>query len=288
MMKTLEGRAAWLAAATLAIVPCTTAFAQTTQEQQAGYEAQKQQAARDQTPAAVSINTLEENAMKYRGQTVKVTGEVDEVLGPRMFKIDEREWLDFDGETLVFALAPLTMFVNEGEAVTVTGTLRTIMDVDLQKEWGWFELEPDVEAELNKRNVIVATGVVTSTGAARLMDPSTPEAVGTSGSSKAALTDVAMLAKSEDNRLVGRKVDLNNVKAVSIAKAGGFWVNAGSDTLFVLPASADTLKVNPGDTVSISGVVLSMPQGMNERVSDRKMAPDEEIYVYADEIKTGK
>ena len=48
------------------------------------------------------------------------------------------------------------------------------------------------------------------------------------------------------------------------------------------------MKVNPGDTVSISGVVLSMPQAMNERVSDRKMASDEEIYVYADEINTGK
>lgn len=119
---------------------------------------------KNQTLTAVSINVIEKDAAKHQGKVVKVTGEVDEVLGPRMFKIDEREWLDFDGETLVYLPAPLAALVTEGTPVTVTGTLRTVLDVDLTKEWGWFEFEPDIEAELNKRSVIVATEVASHEG----------------------------------------------------------------------------------------------------------------------------
>lgn len=275
-MKCFQRYGPWMAAAVLAAAPVAGAQAATQQETKKG-----------QAATALSINAVEENAAKYRGQTIKVTGEVDEVLGPRMFKLDEREWLDFDGETLVYTPAPLAIFVQEGEPVTVTGTLRTVMDVNLDNEWGWFELEPDVEAELDKRNVIVATGIVNRAGtdvAIRVADPAKPVAVGTSGSAATALTDVAMLAGSDNEMLVGRTVDLKNVRSQSIAKGGGFWVNSGSETLFILPANAETMKVNPGETVNVIGIVMAMPEAMNDRVADRGKASHEDIYVYATQV----
>lgn len=271
-MRRPERRGHWLAAAALAALPAAAALAQ---------ENQASGTAKNNPQATVRINTIEENAANYRGKTVTVEGEVDEVLGPRMFKVDEQAWLDFDGETLVFVPAPLAVVVREGEPVTVTGTLRTIADVELDGEWGWFPLEPEAQAQVNRRNVIVATAIRSEAGpdvTSRLLDPAQP-------APGAALTDVAMLARSETGKLVGRRVNLSDVRVVSIAKDGGFWLNAGGDTLFVLPARADAWKLYPGDTVSVSGTVLSMPEAMKARVSDRKIGSDEAIYVYASELK---
>lgn len=268
----------WGTMAVAAVISAGPLFAQTSEQQPTRTE-------QNQASAAVSLDDIEEKAATYKGKSVTVRGEVDEVFGPRIFKIDEAEWIDFDGETLVFVPAPLAALVSEGAPVTVTGTVRTVGEVELEREWGWFEINPDIEAEFDRRPMIVASKITSETGmelAIRIdEDPAKP--VGTSGTS--ALTDLNMLAQSEDAALVGRVVNLQNARVASAAKDGGFWVNAGNDQLFVLPAKADATKVSQGQTVSVSGTVLEMPDGLRDRLGDKKMVADEEIYVYATQIK---
>jgi hypothetical protein len=97
---------------------------------------------------AASLSDLEANAAKYRGKIVKVKGEVDRVLGPRLFTIDEKMWVDFDGETIVLAPAPLAALVREDAAITVTGTVRPLTLAEVRNEWGVFDAGSEIEIAL--------------------------------------------------------------------------------------------------------------------------------------------
>ena len=50
----------------------------------------------------VSVGDLEEHPSQDQGKTINVTAEVEDVFGPRLFKIDEPNWADLDGEILVY------------------------------------------------------------------------------------------------------------------------------------------------------------------------------------------
>ena len=65
----------------------------------------------------VKIGDLEENARQHMGKTVSVDAEVEEVLGPRLFTLDERNWGDLDGELLVFVETPLAAVVRDDDLV---------------------------------------------------------------------------------------------------------------------------------------------------------------------------
>jgi hypothetical protein len=92
----------------------------------------------------VSGGDLEENAKRYVGQTIDVTAEVEDVYGPRLFKIDEHNWGDMDAEVLVYLPSDLASLVREDDFVTVTGTMKMLLKTDLERELGWLEPEPDV------------------------------------------------------------------------------------------------------------------------------------------------
>jgi hypothetical protein len=176
----------------------------------------------------------------------------------------------------------------------VTGTLRTITLGDIQKEWGWFDSTPGFSAEFEKRAVIVADSVTNTQNGAVLSvrmddgpkpvgtggtdsaqagaenakenaDKTTAESSASTGTTGTTVTDPATLAKSHDQKLVGRRVQLQNITVASVVKDGGFWVSAGGERLFVLPAAADT-KVTQGQTVDVSGHVLVLPRNMKDRV----------------------
>ena len=124
-----------------------------------------QQIAGDALPPAVPANldNLEEDSERYIGQRVTVTGEIQEVLGPRTFTIDEPNWIDFDGETLIVLPAPLAAMVRDNQAVRVTGVVTRYVEAEIDRDWGWFD-DPAIEAELRDRSVIVADTVVTPAG----------------------------------------------------------------------------------------------------------------------------
>jgi hypothetical protein len=108
----------------------------------------------------VTIGDLEENPAKYTGKTINVTAEVEEVFGPRLFKIDEPGWADLDGEVLVYLPADLAALVREDDLVTVSGTMSTLTKVELGSDLAWLDPTPDTEIKLTERPVLTATSVV--------------------------------------------------------------------------------------------------------------------------------
>jgi hypothetical protein len=103
--------------------------------------------------------------------------------------------------------------------------------------------------------------------------------VGTTGGGEGegSLTDPAAIAGGTD-RLVGRNVSLTGVEVARVATGGAFFVKAEDSSLFVLPARADAVAVSAGDTVSIEGVVLQLPEHMRDQLN---VDDEADTYVYA-------
>ena len=244
----------------------------------------------------VSVGDLEENPAKYTGKTITVTAEVDNVFGPRLFKIDEPRWADLDGEVLVYMPSNLAALVREDDRVTVTGTMKTLVGAELQRELGWLEPDPDVEVEFARRPVLAATQIVggnSNVAMAISVDDLDDNATGTSASSgtgssadstdghrAAPLTDAGALARA-DRTMVGRHVRLDGVKVSRAAKKGGFWIDSGGSSVFVLPADHDKQSApTAGESVSVKGVVLEMPRSLRDKTRSARSGNDA-VYVYA-------
>lgn len=248
----------------------------------------------DQQGMKVAIGDLEENPQKYIGQTLSVTAEVEEVFGPRLFKIDEQDWVDLDGEVLVHVTSPFAALIREEDRVTITGQLKMVATAELERELGWLEPDPDVEIEFATRPVLVASRIVGGDSDVALMIDATggrsteAGAVGTSGSAaarQAAVTDAASVARGGRN-MVGRQVDLDNVTVHSLQGQHGFWIQAGDASVFVLPAAHASGKpqASAGQSVSIDGLVLEMPRSLRNRAPESGN-PNDTIYIYATTVK---
>jgi hypothetical protein len=236
----------------------------------------------------VPLDQIEDYPSKYIGQTISVDAEVEKVLGPHLFTIDEPGWIDLEGETLVYLPSNLAALVHEGDRVTVSGTMKKMVLPDLRREWGWLDTTPAMEARLTKRPLLVASRVVGGDrDRALLIDvnrstASTP--VGTSGTADGGSTiaDVTKIS-SMDDQSIGRTVALNDV-AVAKSAGRGFWLRVanGSD-VFVLPAAPGQPSVHEGQTVSVDGVVLQMPRSMRDRLDAPKGA-NTQAYIYATSV----
>ncbi len=251
----------------------------------------------------VKVNDLEEHPEKYIGKTVSVDAEVDDVLSPRIFKIDEANWADLDPEVLVYVPSQLAALVRDGDRVTVTGTVKPYMRDDIESDFGWLDQSPKFDASFATRPVLMASRIVGGDNNVAMtidvgrMQSHQAAAVGTSGNTTPdttdttaagtrgpAVTDVQALAAGGDD-LIGRHVDLNQVSVSSRAKNGrGFWLKgANGESVFVLPAHRETVTPADGTKVSISGVVLEMPRSMRDQFASRAHANDD-VYVYAAQV----
>jgi len=229
----------------------------------------------------IKIEDLEEHAAQYVGKKVRVNGEVQNVLGPRLFTIDEPNWIDLDGETVVLVPAPFAALIRRDAPVVVTGTVRPFVKADIEREYSWFGNTRQFDVDVSNKYVLVASDV-TAIGAPALLEIKTGKPVGTSGTS-AAVSDVATVAKSNDTTLVGRKVDLKSARVTGTTDRG-FWVAAasGGDEVLVMPANPQATKVTQGQNVMLSGVVLEMPKTLKRTIGDKHQT--EQIYIYADRV----
>lgn len=257
----------------------------------------------DRNVMEVQLDQLEENTQQYIGKTVSVDGEVEEVLGPRIFTIDEPHWGDLDGELLVFMPTHLVALVQDDDQVTVTGTVKPFVRADFEREWGWFDLTPELEADLALKPVLVANRIVGGNSDIAMVIRRTPaaggteSAVGTGGSSKESagepagstgvhvepIDSVDELADARPG-MVGRRVKLSGVAVTGPSRDGkGFFIRStGGTSVFVLPA--EERQVAKDSRVSLEGVVLQMPSRMREKL-DPSGDWNEAIYVMATDIR---
>jgi hypothetical protein len=117
----------------------------------------------DAAPAAntgIKVDELVKNMERYVGQEVTVIGEVDEVLSPQAFTLDEEAILaaGIDNDVLVFypksaELAPLDDAWLKDE-VRVTGTVGRMTVTEIEREVGW-DLDPKIEVEVEKKGPVL-------------------------------------------------------------------------------------------------------------------------------------
>jgi hypothetical protein len=239
----------------------------------------------------VTLEQLEDDAGKYIGQTVSVDAEVEDIYGPRLFTIDEPRWGDLEGEVLVHVPSALAALVRENDRVTVTGEVKRAVMADLEREWGWMGLDPEIEVDFSAKPIIVATRIVGgNSDVALFVETATPRESAPSGANRAAsgatepaLSDLDEVTTGGDD-LVGRRVSLRNVRVEQMSAHGGFFVKSNGDSIFVLPPKDGSTTVNGGDTVTIEGVVLEAPRNLGLK-GDVPEETNEDIYVMATTVK---
>ena len=101
---------------------------------------------------------------QYYGQTLAVTGEVENIYGDNTFTLDEDEL--FGGEDLlVIVTNPTEAPIADGETVAVTGELRSFVTADLETDYDltWdLDVQEEIEAEYSERPVLVVDRVYPS------------------------------------------------------------------------------------------------------------------------------
>jgi hypothetical protein len=232
----------------------------------------------------VALDDLEQNPSKYIGIRLSVDAEVEDVLGPRLFTIDEPNWGDLDGELLVVVPTSLAAIVREDDRVTLTATVKPFVSSDLEREWGWSGLDPSVETDVGMKPILVAERVVGGDSTSVVLietDPPSASVRGAAGTTTP-LTDVAAVAGGDED-LVGRRVTLDDVRVSDAAAQGGFYLESGDQAIFVLPADRNPAHSNGGDMVSVEGVILEAPRGMDAEAELSGEANDD-IYLLATRV----
>ena len=101
---------------------------------------------------------------QYYGQTLAVTGEIEEVYGVNTFTLDEEEL--FGGEDLLVVVAnPTEAPIEDGETVATTGELRSFVVADFETDYDltWdLNVREELEAEYTERPVLVVDRVYPS------------------------------------------------------------------------------------------------------------------------------
>jgi hypothetical protein len=117
----------------------------------------------DAPAATVKLDDLEDKPENFLGKTVTVEGEVDKLVGPHLFTIDERGWADPARELAVSVPAPFLVAMKAKIPVRVTGTIEKVPIDRLEKEIGPI-VDVKLRDEIANRPVLVATAVTDRAG----------------------------------------------------------------------------------------------------------------------------
>jgi hypothetical protein len=115
----------------------------------------------------ISAGKLAKNSKDYYGKTVTVKAEVEDVLGAKMFTLDEDALLT-GADVLVMAPRGVTATLAHDQKVIVTGEVRRYVEKDLDRDFDFFEdgkiVKTKTKVDWDTRPVIVATSVRTESG----------------------------------------------------------------------------------------------------------------------------
>ena len=245
-----------------------------------------------------------ENPAGFVGKKVTVSGDVKEIWGPRAFSMDSGLTA---GELLVIGREPFPGVVDKGantayvvnDATTVTGVVRMLVTADIEREIGW-DLDPRIEAEFNAKPVLVAQSVSFRPGANRAA--ANHNAGANQSSNDVEITDYLIIV-AEPNRtsLIGRRVRLTGVQVQSVVGDRTFYVGPSeSQRILVLLDEEKTpdskiegkVDVDPGQTVSFTGVIERMPSIEEARnrfgrlMNDKELNKlrDQQIFIHTDSV----
>lgn len=117
------------------------------------------------TPLTIRLPDLVAEPEKYFGKTVTVVDDVEEVLGPRAFALDDDSPLAGDGghDVLVFTRNGADPSEIDdrwlNNTVRVTGIVRRISVAEVEREIRW-DLDPNIEMHLERAGAVVIANSV--------------------------------------------------------------------------------------------------------------------------------
>ena len=122
----------------------------------------------EEMEAGVTVDAITDNPDQYMGQTVTLTGEVEEAYGSTAFRMGS----DGLGRGIIVVAPPSAtagvsgfMGFNQSDMVQVTGTVRQSTVADIEQEYG-LDLDPELDVELEAEEpVIVAESISITPGA---------------------------------------------------------------------------------------------------------------------------
>lgn len=107
-------------------------------------------------PMASTVGAISEHPERFSNQAVTVTGEVERMVSPTVFSLDEDRVFSAGVDLLVVGKRPIA---KDNQRVTVTGVVRRFMRAEFQKEIVDFDLRPEWLVDFEARPVIIATDV---------------------------------------------------------------------------------------------------------------------------------
>ncbi|MDQ3751184.1 MAG: hypothetical protein M3367_19530 [Acidobacteriota bacterium] len=236
----------------------------------------------------ITARQVIENPSAYVGKTVTVSGDVEEIHGPRAFNMDSGISL---GELLVVGREPFPQIPEAGnrayvvsDVATVTGVVRMLVTADIEREIGW-DLDPQIEANFNAKPVLVAQSVSFRAGAGRadtiaanantnqpMMNNNAGQTTANNNSGQMAtnnanqtasgnkLTDAGVYASTADKlSLVGKEAQFSNLRVARVVGPRTFTVASGSGEIYVMldEESARGVgtqgKIGVGKTLNLTG-----------------------------------
>jgi len=102
-----------------------------------------------------------ENPDRFYNQRLAVGGEVEEILGPNTFTLDEEELIG-GGDLLVLTVAAPAQVLGDDDEVVVTGELRPFVLAEIERDYDltWdLDVKQKLEAEYSEKPVFIAAGI---------------------------------------------------------------------------------------------------------------------------------
>ena len=220
----------------------------------------------EQSNIGTSISDILANPESYYGDLVTVSGEVDRVLGERMFSIGGH---DFDDDLLVIsldAIAPQPGRTADepfwsDDIVQVTGTVEPMDVASLEEKYG-LDLEDSLAEEFAGWPVVVVGQSV----AAELSGVTvTPRGARPAPGDEPLLTDLtAVIHTPDQHALVDRLALFRNANVIEVVSEHVFWIGTGDDErlLVVMTPPQDIRKADEicaGDVRTVYGVLRELP-----------------------------
>lgn len=237
------------------------------------------------TKGGVTAQQIIENPSAYVGKTVTVSGDVEEIHGPRAFNMDSGTSI---GELLVVGREPFPNLPDAGDRVyvindvaTVTGVIRMLDDKGLKDEIGW-DLDPNLMSAYNGKPVLVVskaefrpgTGSAAATpnndqtkmdnNANGMTDGNSDNMTNDNKDSKTTagdkISDIGIWASTADkSTLVGKNAEFSKLRVVRVVGPRTFTVDSGKGEIYVMldDDSARQVgtqgKIAVGDTLNLTG-----------------------------------
>lgn len=243
----------------------------------------------------VTAQQIIENPDAYMGKTVTVSGDVEEIHGPKAFNMDSGVSI---GELLVVGREPFPNLadVNDrayiiNDVATVTGVVKKFVTADIEKEIGW-TLDSAISSAFDGKTVLVANsvgfkpgkGTATTTTNDSATDKNTVADKNNTDANANdmdaggnIISDLTVYTDAKDRMtLAGRKMILDGAEVNRIVGPHTFTIGSGDSELYVMldDNAAKEVgtqgKIDKGDKINLAGTIekLNMAE-ISDTANDR-------------------